>query len=551
NSITRFGNASDNILASGGGNDLLRGFEGADTLSGNGGRDEYVFRSGDGADVIDDMSVEGGVIRFDSSIDLATITQVEVAGANGASDLLITYGAGDTIRIVNWSLLSEQTQAAWSLENSPAPVLTSADLSVYPDNSPPSAATNTVTGTTGNDTIIGEDAPQFIDALAGNDIVKGNAGDDQLYGGNGNDDIDGGYGVDTIKGDAGNDIIRGDRGDDKLDGGSGADTYVFFSGDGRDTINGDSTDTLQFAAGIKPSDIIFVRPFATKAPSFLSSTGSDLDVLRLEIGTTGDSVEFAAGNFMAVRFADGTAWSAVEVEAIAEARIQATSGNDDIMRGVGDQVLAGGAGNDRMSGGVGSDTYVWNRGDGNDIVRDYNQAATTDRLVFGPGIGPGDITITRLPANFDEFNLTGHNPYADALITIAGPGGGSVQLYDFFDTTSISGTLDLIAFDDGSVWTYGDIAARVVIGPPTSGADTLTGSPATETINGGAGNDTISGGTPTQGQSAFDVLIGGDGNDSITGSGTMIGGAGNDTFSSSGVGYTTFTDVLSTALIFE
>ncbi|TMO48121.1 hypothetical protein CWC23_18085, partial [Pseudoalteromonas ruthenica] len=54
--------------------------------------------------------------------------------------------------------------------------------------------------------------------------------------------------------------------------------------------------------------------------------------------------------------------------------------------------LIGGKGDDRLEGYAGADSYIYRRGDGNDVIMDngrgYNQV---DRLVFGEGIELADI----------------------------------------------------------------------------------------------------------------------------------------------------------------
>lgn len=54
-------------------------------------------------------------------------------------------------------------------------------------------------------------------------------------------------------------------------------------------------------------------------------------------------------------------------------------GGDDHLRGeVGNDVLAGGAANDMLTGGVGSDLFLFNPGDGSDIITDFVAGAHTD-----------------------------------------------------------------------------------------------------------------------------------------------------------------------------
>ncbi len=522
-SISRTGNHADNVLAGGDGNDVLNGGAGNDTLLGNAGRDEYVFTAGDGNDIIDDQSVEGSAVNFAANVNMASVTQSEVAGSNGATDLLITYAGANTIRVVNWSLLSNETKAAWTFGNLPVAQLTSADLSVYEDHSPPPALAP-VDGTAGADNLVGNDTAEYIAALDGNDTVRGNAGDDHIDGGRGDDNLEGGFGNDTILGGAGNDTIRGNAGNDTLTGGYGSDTFFFELGDGFDTITGESIDTLVFGAGITPTDIVFSRPFPLSDPS----SGDGSDVLVLTIGQNGDGIRFTGGQVTAIKFANGTVWSSSDIEAVVSARLQPTSGDDDLVFGAGGQTIAGGAGDDRLSGGAGNDTYVWNRGDGNDLIRDDGYLDGADRLAFGAGITTADVTITRFPFSTEEYE-SGHDSSGDIVVTVAGTGGGSIRIFDWVNRFN-NDSVELITFADGTVWSRDEIFAQLAIGAGTSGNDEIYGTPLSETINGGDGDDDIYGGTFSGAGGQPDVLIGGAGNDNLDGVGTLIGGTGNDTY---------------------
>ena len=57
-----------------------------------------------------------------------------------------------------------------------------------------------LTGTSGNDLIIGSSGVNAIDGLGGNDCILGGSGDDSLAGGDGNDVCLGGPGNDTFTG---------------------------------------------------------------------------------------------------------------------------------------------------------------------------------------------------------------------------------------------------------------------------------------------------------------------------------------------------------------
>jgi len=90
-----------------------------------------------------------------------------------------------------------------------------------------------VVGGKDNDTLAGDD---------GDDLVYGNLGSDTCYGGAGNDIVRGGQQDDVIRGDLGNDWLSGDLGADTMTGGSGADTFHSFGTAGLDLV----TDFNQF-----------------------------------------------------------------------------------------------------------------------------------------------------------------------------------------------------------------------------------------------------------------------------------------------------------------
>jgi Ca2+-binding RTX toxin-like protein len=59
--------------------------------------------------------------------------------------------------------------------------------------------TGLISGTPGNDVIVGSAATDLIDAGAGNDLVCTLDGDDVVFGGLGNDQIDAGASDDTLR----------------------------------------------------------------------------------------------------------------------------------------------------------------------------------------------------------------------------------------------------------------------------------------------------------------------------------------------------------------
>jgi Ca2+-binding RTX toxin-like protein len=114
--------------------------------------------------------------------------------------------------------------------------------------------------TAGNDTLNGNNLPNVICGLLGNDTLNGLGGNDTLWGDacndktksvyvdaaakDGNDILNGGDGNDSLYGAGGNDALNGGKGNDKLFGGGGNDklnggpgTNTYSGGSGNDTVN--------------------------------------------------------------------------------------------------------------------------------------------------------------------------------------------------------------------------------------------------------------------------------------------------------------------------
>lgn len=226
-------------------------------------------------------------------------------------------------------------------------------------------------------------------------------------------------------------------------------------------------------------------------------------------------------------------------------------GHDVISAGDGDDTIAGEAGNDLLQGGYANDVYVYNVGDGNDVILDLGG---TDKIVFGAGITANDLSFIRIS----------NNELAVSIDT--GSGVSSILIQDFFQSAK---AVETIEFSDASTLNLTTMNNWVLTG--TGGADTLYGvennGGADDTIFGGgghdkiygyagndelhgdAGNDKIYGGAGADvlygdagddqidGDDGADTLYGGDGNDVLSGglgNDTLVGGAGNDTLQGNG-----------------
>ncbi len=95
-----YGYDSDDVLEGGAGEDVLTGGRGNDLLKGGTGRDAYVFNRGDGMDTIED-TVEAGVgniINFGEGI-----AREDVSITIEGKDMLVHYGQGDSVRIIDYA----------------------------------------------------------------------------------------------------------------------------------------------------------------------------------------------------------------------------------------------------------------------------------------------------------------------------------------------------------------------------------------------------------------------------------------------------------------
>lgn len=141
------------------------------------------------------------------------------------------------------------------------------------------------------------------------------------------------------------------------------------------------------------------------------------------------------------------------------------AGANVITGGHGDQVLIGGAGNDRLTGGGGRDEFVHSRGDGADLISDFDAAAGGDLL-----------------------RLTGHD-FADTRAAIAAfRQEGSAAVLRFADGSSL--TLQNVRVADlrSDAIVVAGPAARVI---GTAGDDHLSqGAGAAQELLGGADDDT-------------------------------------------------------------
>lgn len=175
-------------------------------------------------------------------------------------------------------------------------------------------------------------------------------------------------------------------------------------------------------------------------------------------------------------------------------------GRDILDSGAGDDILEGGTDSDKLMGGAGNDTYVFNRGDGKDLIID---STGTDTIKFTSGITRDDIIIKSNGIDISIYLKDGTKALAQLT--------DQIIIKDWYTT----GSVESIAFSDGSSMDVRDMIASF----GSDKNDTIYGTENSETLVGGKGNDVLVG----KGGSDTYLFNRGDGKD------TIIDSAGNDT----------------------
>jgi Ca2+-binding RTX toxin-like protein len=191
-----------------------------------------------------------------------------------------------------------------------------------------------------------------------------------------------------------------------------------------------------------------------------------------------------------------------------------TSGDDTLVASAFGDTLIGGPGQDQLLGGILGDTYRFAPGDGRDTITEKAASAgMVDRLVFGNGIAPADITARRAG---EDMVLAHHN------------GLDQITVKAWF--TAAQPWVEQVLFADQTVWTAAAMTRAALVVAGTAGDDVLLGTAMNDTLRGLAGADTL------QGAGGSDLLDGGDGHDVLaTGAGAigtvLLGADGNDRLS--------------------
>lgn len=242
-----------------------------------------------------------------------------------------------------------------------------------------------------------------------------------------------------------------------------------------------------------------------------------------------------------------------------------------LMGGAGDDTLfsqdgtvhrfIGGSGNDHLYGGVnsGGNEYVFDLGDGHDVIQDFSSPASFGEVIE---IRTGGIALSVL--GFERMDADGDLSADDLVITY----DGQITVLDHYSGKAAEHVLLDGSYSGYSLSLGGPtrLLSSDALNPLDGGAadDLIASSSAAEALNGAGGKDALfgnggadilNGGTQDDllvGGEGDDVLNGGDGNDVLrgdAGNDVLIGQTGADRFyyNNAGDGADTITDFATAA----
>ncbi len=462
------------------------------------GNDTFTLNIGDGASTLIDA---GGadIVKFGPGINTSMVTY-----ARAGNDLVIKYGATDTLRISDhFATDSNGNATASRIETLQYTGGFTVNLSTVPLKMSGTTGADTLLGWVGNDQILGDAGNDTLSGFDGNDILSSAGNDDVVYGGNGNDLVYGGGGIDLLNGDAGNDTIFGDGGNDTING-----------GDGNDTIDGGiNNDIMTGGAG----DDTYVVD--TMADQVIENAGEGIDLVQTGLNyTLGATLESLTLTGLAN--VDGTG----------------NSSNNVLNGNAGNNVLNGISGADTLSGGAGNDTLVFTAGAANSGVLNGNAGADalvlnltsdqvtqalradmqgfSDWMASNLAAAGGDAAALAAQNTGTSFTFASINLTVSTLETInIFVDGQPVPLADFLNTAPTITTTAMTGDEDQAI--TGVIAATDAQGDTLSFAVQTGPANGTLTVDANTGSYSYQGAADWNGADQFTVAVS-DGRGGIT-----------------------------------
>ncbi len=212
---------------------------------------------------------------------------------------------------------------------------------------------------------------------------------------------------------------------------AGDDVYIFAAGDGADIIDDQGSDGADrlIISGYTADEVTVGRAYAGGDDVRLAFAGS-----TDEIVISGGFDPASAGAIEEIEFDGRVIWTLDDLRAAA-LRSSVSDGNDIVYGFDSDDAIEAGLGEDVIFGGEGADTYIFDRGDGIDLIDDQGTSGV-DRLTVH-GYAPDDVQVERFYENGGGLKLV--FPDTDDRISLS---------HAHLDGTSLG--IEEIAFDDGT-----------------------------------------------------------------------------------------------------
>jgi Ca2+-binding RTX toxin-like protein len=489
NDVLYGGDGNDHLIGSAGTN-VLDGGLGADTLKGGSNSDTFVLRAGDGGNTIAGSDT---IADFQNGTDV-----LGLSGSLTYNDLVITQGNGADTATANTVVRTSSGEYLAVLLNTQATDVNYLDVSVL------STTALNLTGTSGDDVLLGASGSDSISGGGGSDILLGRDGDDTITVGQNNGQpftttVDGGAGTDTLT------IISSLT--------SLANAASLTYSNGVSSLTDANGGVIQFSSienfYLNSIQYIIKSDDSVGVPSggVRNLFWSPSEKLLVAVPGAVLSANYLPNNLPGLQSSDTLT-------------IAGSDGGDSLVLDVGR------SGNYPYGGGPSfTGSFVINSKGGSDNIQSAN-LINSDQI----DLGSGDDIISIKYSDLASLNVTKLE------------GGVGIDTLDFTNAT-VSASQEL-TLNTGSATGFenliGTSAAQVLKGDVN--ANVIQGGGGADTIYGYAGDDYLYAGTkgygfggevdPASGDNTNDVLYGGDGNDHLIGSaGTNVldGGLGADT----------------------
>lgn len=382
--------------------------KGNDSIVNSGENVTFVYNSGDGNDIINGFKANS-MLSIVGSLYSSQISGSDMIFTVGSGKITLTGVSKSEIHIDGREFVENLTLS----DRDDAKIILSAETA----NANASSRTKSIT-------IIGNNQDNSI---------MGGKSDDKLLGGNGNDTLSGNFGNDTLWG--------------------GLDADYFIYRGGNDVI-ADYTvgETIKFSSAIKKTalsgnDAVFttkngtltVRNGKKKTLNIITASGELLSTLISNSVTLNDKSSakitlpgtygkanaslrtkpiVIVGNGLDNTILGGKSGDKL-LGGSGNDILSGNSGNDKLWGGSGDDILNGGAGNDSLWGGNGVDTFIYDSGDGKDMIFGFEDddllqingewSASYYKVAkkLSIKVGSGNITLKDITAT--NFNINGEN----------------------------------------------------------------------------------------------------------------------------------------------